>query len=359
MSAHRPATLLAALALLGACRGAPAALPDAGTNTHRPEALAEPPAPPATLFDTGLYAGRDTTRLADDVLSFSPQYPLWTDGAEKRRFFALPPGTAIDARDPDSWRFPVGTRIWKEFAHFGRPIETRYLELAPEGWVYATYVWSEDGREARLADARGVELTLERGLRHSIPSHADCVACHGHAETPVLGLSTLQLSPDRDPLAPHAAPLGPDDVDLRELAARGLVRGLPPRLLAAPPRIDARTPTERAALGYLHGNCGGCHRDEGPVARLGMRLAHDLDAPAPPAIATTLGVPSRFALPSEPDAPALRVVPGDPEASVLLARMRSRDPFTQMPPLGTHVVDEEAVRLVSAWIAELDPAAPR
>ncbi len=65
------------------------------------------------------------------------------DGAGKRRWIALPPGTAIDGSDPDGWIFPVGTRLWKEFA-FDRRVETRYLERTSEGWRFATYLWLAD-----------------------------------------------------------------------------------------------------------------------------------------------------------------------------------------------------------------------
>ena len=60
-------------------------------------------------------------------------------------------------------------------------------------------------------------------------------------------------------------------VDLKTLAARGLVRGLPARVTATPPRIVAATPTARAALGYLHGNCGGCHTGAGELRVAGLR----------------------------------------------------------------------------------------
>jgi hypothetical protein len=43
--------------------------------------------------------------------------------------------------------------------------------------------------------------------------------------------------------------------------------------------------------------------------------------------------------------------------SAIAYRMQSRRPASQMPPLGTEIVDEEAVRLVERWIAEdLTPA---
>ena len=50
--------------------------------------------------------------------------------------------------------------------------------------------------------------------------------------------------------------------------------------------------------------------------------------------------------------------PGHPEASALLLRMRSRHPLLQMPPLGTKLVDAEAVALLERWITEDLPATP-
>jgi mono/diheme cytochrome c family protein len=162
----------------------------------------------------------------------------------------------------------------------------------------------------------------------------------------VLGFGALQLSPDRDPLAPHAdAARG---VDLRVLAARGLLRNLAPELLAHPPRIAAANPAERAALGYLHGNCGNCHNDEGPLAVLDMTLAQRVAKPSP-VLSSIVGVPSQFIPPGAP-ADAVRLAPGQLAASVIAARMGSRDPLQQMPPLGTTAVDTEALALLSRWI---------
>ena len=76
------------------------------------------------LADTGLYQDASAERVAADVLAYTPQYPLWSDGATKRRWIRLPPGAAIDASDPDAWVFPIGTQIWKEFS-FGGRVETR------------------------------------------------------------------------------------------------------------------------------------------------------------------------------------------------------------------------------------------
>jgi len=308
---------------------------------------------PQHLGDTGLYV--EGGKIAPDVQPFSPQYPLWSDGAAKRRWIWLPPGTAIDASSPDAWEFPIGTRLWKEFAH-GRALETRYIERGADGqWRFGSYVWSSDGKDAVLAPKEGIrELPAANapGARYTIPSEEDCRACHEGAPVPVLGFSALQLSPDRDPLAPHADRAA-DALDLRSLALRGLIRNLPRELLTHPPRI-AGNPTERAALGYLHGNCGNCHNSEGPLAVLDMTLAQRVAAPSPSGavLRSIVGVQSQFRPPGAPAAET-RIAPGHLDASVIALRMNSRDPVQQMPPLGTSSVDIEALALLKRWIESL------
>src|SRR5262245_26441607 len=183
-------------------------------------------AQPASLADTGLFEAGSTSVVRPDNLPFAPQYPLWSDGASKRRWLHLPAGTAIDASTPDDWQFPVGTKLWKEFSLGGRRVETRFIERRADGqWRFAAYAWDAAGTAATLAPARGLptEVEVAPGARHVIPGETDCRLCHEGRPTPVLGISALQLSPDRDPRAPHAEPLPAGAVDLKALVARGLV----------------------------------------------------------------------------------------------------------------------------------------
>jgi len=309
-----------------------------------------PAALPELLSETGLFTPGSVGEIDPLNLPFAPQYPLWSDGASKRRWIRIPQGAAIDARNPDAWQFPEGTRFWKEFS-FGRRVETRYMErLADGSFRYATYVWSEDGRDARLASAAGVaNVETDGGSAHEVPSESDCRACHEGRRSPVLGFGALQLSPDRDPNAPHRERVTDGSVDMAALAARGLLEGLPDRLLSDPPRIAGRSPRERAALGYLFGNCSGCHNGEGPLAALGLDFDQRVSAPEPPrALRSAVGKLSRFSIPGAEQ--TLRVAPGEPQASALAFRMGSRFPASRMPPLGTRLVDDEALELVRDWI---------
>jgi hypothetical protein len=133
------AWLLAACALAGAAAAAPAAplpgtLRDTACVWARPAANRRPASSPS----------RRSTRCG-------PTAP------DKRRWLQIPAGTFIDASRPDAWVFPPGTRLWKEFSHGGRPVETRYIERTADGsWRFASYVWNEAGTDAVLAPARGI-----------------------------------------------------------------------------------------------------------------------------------------------------------------------------------------------------------
>jgi len=313
---------------------------------------------PARLSETGLYREGSTTLVRDDVLAFAPQYPLWSDGTRKRRWIHLPPGTAIDASQVDAWQFPAGTKLWKEFG-YGRRVETRMIErLADGSWRFSAYVWNDDGSDAVLAPEDGAVVRVADAPtgRYAVPGRNDCTACHEGPAVPVLGFSALQLSPDRDPLAPHADPKRAGQLDLRKLAARGLVRGLPTELLTTPPRIAASTPTARAALGYLHGNCGHCHNAAGALTGLELVLAQQAERNARSeerTLQSLLGHSSRF---RPQGAEASERIAAGHGSSVLTLRMKTDNALARMPPLGVQVVDTEGVALIERWIAnDLQP----
>jgi hypothetical protein len=251
-----------------------------------------------TLVATvAIAADAELPRVPSDAIAFTPRYPLWTDGMSKRRWLHVPAGTAIDKSDDDAWEFPRGSRAWKEFSRDGKPVETRVIErLADGSWSYLTYAWNESGTRATLAPEDGIS---ERG----IPSRADCLACHEGAPVPILGYSAVQL--------------------------------------------EAKLP---AALGYLHGNCGHCHNDAAlPALDLSLLQKSDAKASAARTYASLIGRPSRFV--PHGAAKAERV-------DVLVARMKSNDPLTRMPPLGVSIVDAEGVALISRWILEPKEEAP-
>jgi hypothetical protein len=290
---------------------------------------------PERLSGTGLFAEGSMTELGVGVKAFAPQFPLWTDGATKRRWIRLPPGTRIDTRDMDHWQFPEGTRLWKEFTRDGVRVETRLLEKAgprPEDWRAVAYVWLPDGSDA-VATPQGQRDAV--GTPHDVPSASDCFGCHGGTPSRVLGFSAIQLSYD--------APA--DSLDLEDLVASGALTE-PPAARFTVPGNDV----ERAALGYLHANCGHCHNQQRPAS----------DGPRCYAPENSLDFRLRVdRLGSVKDTPTWRsgndedFHPGKPDNSKMIKRISMRKEGWSMPVLGTEVVDAEGVALLRRWIAEM------
>ena len=48
------------------------------------------------------------------------------------------------------------------------------------------------------------------------------------------------------------------------------------------------------------------------------------------------------------------IVPGKPEKSILLYRMKSEDPGIMMPESGRALVHSEGIRLIESWIKNYD-----
>lgn len=297
---------------------------------------------PNELRCTGLYGDWATRRIACGVTEFTPAYELWSDGAEKRRFVALPAGSILDISDPDNWVFPDGTRFWKEFwvgAGSTKTLgETRLLQKTSAGWLYTTYVWSADGTHATQTND-GVEDLFDSG--HVVPTRDQCRTCHRGRPDFVLGWDALMLGP------------GARGLTLARLGDAGRLSG--PAPVAAIPGDSV----ERAALGYLHANCGvSCHNTtdfaQGRSSSLFLRLELGALESVQETNAVLTGVnripDANVALP--PGGPYYDLRPLDPARSLILERMSRRDEFA-MPRLGTHAVDPSGIAAVTAWIESM------
>jgi hypothetical protein len=150
-------------------------------------------------------------------------------------------------------------------------------------------------------------------------------------------------------------------VTLKTLMNEDLITPKRPELISAPPRIQASSPEGRAALGYLSTNCGNCHNRESSIASLGLDLKHVVaergagssDGAATtctPALATTAGRRGHWVVPEAPEESRL-INPGKPESSAIIRRVKSRRPSSQMPPLGSVVVDERGLDLLTKWVS--------
>jgi hypothetical protein len=348
---------LTASAWLAACNPSSDAL--AGAPVSAADAAVDSPATgaPDRLSGTGYFS------LGAARRAYAPTFPLFSDGATKPRSVFLP--SPIDNTDPDHWSMPVGAKFWKEFAIAGTPIETRYIERTgpgPDDFLYATYFWkTENGATPTDPVLLGPDEAIDdaNGTDHDIPTQAQCHRCHDQTRERVLGFSAIQLGEGASGLTESA------------LGAAHLLTSAP----AGAPYVAPGDAVTRAALGYLHANCGTCHNDSpgiampDPVMNLRLRLS-DKTPSDTGVFQTAVNIALTTYLAHVDDGVAFRIEGGNATKSAISFRMAQRgaggppdpnqiprhDP-NQMPPLATEQVDTAGVAAINAFIATVP--APR
>jgi hypothetical protein len=299
---------------------------------------------PMSLVDTGLCNDGPECRIINPgILGYAPQWQLYSDNAYKNRWIQLPPGTKIDTTDMDYWKFPVGTKVWKEFTSGNTRVETRFMMKIGEddslnaSWYWASFVWDAANTSSTLFDASAGNPDAN-GTTHDVPSRSQCRRCHQNTPGRVLGFQAMSLD--------HSAPQG--YVDLQDLVDMDLLTNDP-----APTNGEffpiVGTDVDKAAYGFMHANCGGCHNPTSTIhdtVAIEMRMevaklaAHDM-----PAFTTLVNVNAQLSM-----VPGVLVIPNNVADSVVTKRMMSLVPGVKMPELGTETVNTEGMTAVSAWI---------
>jgi len=226
-------------------------------------------------------------------------------------------------------------------------LETRILLHEKQGWAGYTYVWNAAGTDADLSLApKSLNLKVRdpkapggfRSQTWEFPGPLQCLQCHTAAAGWVLGPGTAQLNRDRrygrtsDNQLRAWNHIGVFDRKIRD----------PMWLPRIPSYEDPAVPLEERARAYLHANCANCHRPGGPAPG-GLDLRYDTPLSQTrlvdyPPEHGTLGIRN-----------ARRIAKGAKERSILWQRLRRLD-RERMPPLGSNVLDRDAILLIGKWI---------
>jgi uncharacterized repeat protein (TIGR03806 family) len=292
---------------------------------------------PGLLSSTGCFGPGGEP--ASGLIPYEINVPFWSDGADKRRWMALPDGATIGVTGDGDLDFPIGSVLVKEFGLGGLRVETRLMVRHDDGaWAGYTYRWDADQDDATLLPLAS-EPTIDEwgGATWSYPRRPECLACHTAAAGRTLGLELRQL--DR----PGPWPDRPEN-QLEAFERAGLFDRPLPATRTPLPEISGTAPLAERARAWLHANCSYCHRPGG-VGEGGFDLRFD----------TPLAETAVCDVPPEDDlglTDARIVAPGAPERSVLATRIRSTG-VSRMPPLGSAVIDEAGAALVEAWIRSI------
>ncbi|MEZ5599455.1 MAG: SO2930 family diheme c-type cytochrome [Pseudomonadales bacterium] len=310
----------------------------------------------------------DALRLNDGVMVYDIATPLFTDYALKLRTVYVPPGEHATYDAMDAFAFPVGTVISKTFFYRRdaagsdnllrqadwngeadtvnfrdyRILETRLLVRQADGWDALPYIW--DGNDATLSvTGKVIRARLDgEPIPYLVPTRNECGSCHISDHTArqflPIGLKARHLNHDRK-----------GQNQLVAMRDRHWLQGLPDTNVPANPAMDdTGASLDARARAYLDANCGHCHNARGAADTSGLLLdasnteRRHMGLCKPP-IAAGSGTGGRN----------FGIVPGQPDASMLLWRMTSTNPGTRMPELGRSLVHAEGVALIHDWIAQM------
>lgn len=310
---------------------------------------------PRRLSETGLFT--DTARQipATGVYEYQIIEPMWQDGAQSQRFIALPNDSKIDttvARKADGTirsakvTWPVDAVLAKTIVT-GKPthhkIETQILHYDGESWNPYSYRWNQAGNDAELVAAAGGEVEVpvegwQGGSSYRIHSRSECSRCHNSWNQFVLGFQPWQLKAlphvNHPSVRESAVALGLLDDPFFERNTHGDLSS-----------SHGNGSIDSKARSWLHANCSACHRRHG-----GGSAPLEVNFEVPLADTQMLNVaPTRgdFGLDN-----ARVIVPGEPSRSTLLYRVNAIG-SAHMPLIGAREVDENAERLLRAWILAL------
>ena len=365
MTYNDPVRVIVGLIFLCACGDSHKAKPDAPADVAYDVACGGCDAPNDAnplddLLGTGLCMDKACTMVKPENQLYTPQFALWADAASKRRWLYLPPGSQIDTSDMDHWKFPMGTKVWKEFttdaSDGSKRVETRFIEKTGAGdaitdWYMIAYQWDAADDDATAVPSGATDAN---GTAHDIPSQGQCRACHENLQpTRLLGVGAIQLD-----VTPASGEIGIDDL----IAANKL--SAPPSgsvpHFAVP--TDAGNAYAHDALGYLHANCGHCHNptssvyvNNGILMQLRMTVATLGSVTTTPAYTTAVDQDRSSATCCFSDTKI--IVSGMPDHSIMIDRFEAltngAGMFNRMPALGSKVMDPTGDTLLRNWIMTL------
>ncbi|MDJ0926897.1 MAG: PQQ-dependent sugar dehydrogenase [Gammaproteobacteria bacterium] len=299
---------------------------------------------PDNLVDTGCVDTNDPTQPAAGLVPYTINAPFWSDAAVKPRWMALPDGSTIDIDASDDFVFPNGSVLVKNFELGGQLIETRLLMRHPDGvWAGYTYEWNDTVTAATRV--RGGKTRMVNGQEWIYPSEGECMQCHTSAAGFSLGPEIAQLNGD---LTYPSTGITANQLDTLDhiMMFTNPLPGPASSLPALADPTNAGASLADRARAYLHSNCAGCHRPNGPTPST-MDWLYTTALSATNACDVT---PSGFDLDIGPN--ARLIAPGNAGNSVIPGRMDRRD-VHGMPPLGSNLVDSAGVGLINGWIGSL------
>jgi len=298
---------------------------------------------PQLLSETGCFANTaNGLEAVESAIPYSVASPLYTDGAAKKRWMAIPDDRQIDVLDNGDFIFPVGSVLIKEFSMGETIIETRLLmKNDTNDWAGYTYHWNDEQTDAVLLPA-GKTVPID-GINYQIPSRIQCQSCHNDSINGAIGPEYRQLNFDHE----YTDGITGNQIEYltkisflkdEELSKQEELTALPDY------HLSDFTNTERMDS-FVHSNCSFCHNPEGTArGSLDFRWQE---------------VPLWNACNKEPEVSSLDIedakliAPGQPEKSIIYKRLNTTELY-RMPAIGRTTIQHDVVELLENYINEVE-----
>lgn len=318
--------------------------------------------PYAKLSDYKFFEGAlKDQKPALNVIPYAPASSLFTDYASKKRFIWLPNGTTgTYVADDKIIDFPVGTALIKTFYYttiqpgdVTKIIETRLMIRKDDGWKFYEYLWNDEQTDADLVTGtdftngnfktitfkkpNGETITTD----YSIPSDAECLACHKINEIPTpIGIKPQNLN--------YNNIYGNQNKNiLQKLVEQGYLDSYPSNIASAIDYHDTTKSLDLRVRSYLDINCAHCHQDDARCSYRPIRFGFGLTN-----IDSNIGICLDAEEALSPS--LLKIIsPGNFNKSVLHFRLNSNDESIRMPMFGRTMVHDEGVALIREYISSL------
>lgn len=292
-----------------------------------------------------------TPNTAAGVLPYDLNTPFFSDYAQKKRFIYVPEGQQIKYQEDRVLELPVGSVLIKHFYYNEiNFIETRLLIRQENEWLPETYIWDEDGKEARrsvLGETRSLSVSIAgetQVFNYLIPNQNQCKNCHAFE-----GVS--------QPIGPAVSNLN-RSYEYEEGTQNQLEKWIETGILEAHPLDESPSypdfeqgngSLDSRARAYLAVNCASCHQRDGSAANSGLYLEYDNQD------SLSIGF-NKTPVAAGDGSGGFRYVidPGNANESILLYRMNSGDIETRMPEIGRELIHEEGVALIRQWIDAME-----
>jgi len=311
--------------------------------SQKHEGVSIPIKPLEKLSDYNFFEG-DLSALepAAGVLPYDLNTPLFSDYSHKARFIWMPEGTSAQYTEDHVLDFPTGTILIKNFYYNHdetdlskgkRIMETRLLINRGEEWDAYGYIWNDDQTDALydiIGDIKEVAWINEEGAQQKvdyiIPNKNQCKTCHAYKNV-------------QKPIGPKVRNLNKEyaytDGSMNQLekwASIGYLQGL--NNVSDRPAVAvwdevADHSLHDRALAYLDINCGHCHNPDGAANTSGLTLLADSE------LGTQLGLyKPTVSAGAGTGGHTYSIVPGNPQESIMIYRMKSDNPGAMMPEVG-------------------------